>query len=142
MAERQIASPVQAGDCIVVYSTATGRVRRWLASNRDGEIRKVDVQPGEDVIHVGKQRGLSLPLLQGLVNDVTGKIPTNDRYCVVQGEKITNVIIADPLCGDAIAGCELIQHDSADSRWTFDSTTRTFIPPPAQNPRPVRSRET
>jgi len=127
--ETVISSRVMAGDCVVVYSAATGRVRRWLASDTDGEIAKVALSAGEAFIQVGKKKGLDLPQLQDAVDAITGKTPANDRYVVIKAGAIVNAIIADPSCGDAIQGSELIAHETADGRWAFDSLTRTFTPP-------------
>jgi hypothetical protein len=120
----------KAGDCIVVYSIATGRVRRIYISNRDDEIKRDDSRTGEAFLHVDSAdakvaRGLDG--LQGLVNAVTGKVPASDRYVVVQDGNIVGAIIADPACGDALPRSLLIQHDTADDTWMFDG--EKLVPP-------------
>lgn len=127
-------SKVAAGDCVVVYSKATGRIRRWIVSDTDEEIKQVALLEGEDFYHVGKDVAKlgtkDLANLQTVVNAETLKTPVNDRYVVIQDTKILTAIYADPLCGDRIPGCELIAHETADCTWTYDPKTGEFTPPP------------
>lgn len=47
---------------------------------------------------------------QAAVTTATGLTPSNDGYFVVDASgNITGKIIADPLCGDAVPGCTLVQ---------------------------------
>jgi hypothetical protein len=120
----------KAGDCIVVYSIATGRVRRVYISNRDDEIKRSDARPGEAFIHVDTANAKvarNLEGLQALVNAATGKVPASDRYVLVQDGKVIGAIIADPTCGDSLPRVQLIQHDTADEGWSFDGTK--LVPP-------------
>jgi hypothetical protein len=112
----------KAGDCIVVYSVATGRVRRIYLSNRDDEIKRDDSRTGEAFLHVDStdaKVARDLDGLQGLVNAQTGKVPAGDRYVVVQDGIVKGAIIADPACGDSLPRSQLIQHETADERWSF-----------------------
>lgn len=133
----------KAGDCIVVYSIATGRVRRWYASNRDNEIKGVDIADGEAVLHVDAERGLTLPILQDRVTQASGKRPQSDRYVLIDPDgKIVSSLVADPTCGDKAEhfglGYALVQHDTADERWSYSHATRTFTAPPVKDPGGLR----
>lgn len=125
---------IRAGDVLIVYSQATGRIRRWGVSNTDDELKSLPLASGEAVLQVAKDTVKSgtrdAEALQAFVTAASGKTPVSDRYVVVSGSTVLTAILADPACGDQIPDCELIQHDTADARWTFDPQTRTLTPPP------------
>ena len=126
-----------AGDVIIVYSVATGRIRRFMSSNRSGELSKVAIADGEAFMKIAPQSGgFDLDSLQGMVNVQTGKTPADDRYVVIDSVgNIVGAILADPLCGDSLPGCSLIAHALADGAWAYDKLTGIFTPPPPPPPK-------
>lgn len=107
---------------IVIYSKATGRVRR-IISNSAGEsqtnielrVRHPDFT-GERTLSAANN--LSLEEYQNLVTIKSGKIPANDRYVVVAGNgDVVNAIIADPKAGDSIENHSLVAHNTATIGW-------------------------
>lgn len=124
----------------VVYSQATGRVRRVI----DPAPAVVEVGAGEAFLLITKRappRGTTLydwqvlacratkrrpvplhPSVDAHVTATAGVALTDvpDRYVVVDGTgKILRVAICDPACGDSVEGCTLIAHPRADERWTY-----------------------
>lgn len=129
----------------VVYSTATGRVRRILdpqanVPNVLAFLAQAGAVTGESTLAYTKQGGgLDTAIAwQAAVNAHTGKsvafppdATATDWYCGVDG---LNAIkwwgLADPACGDSIAGLTLIGAPfGADARWTYNGTA--FVPPVA-----------
>ena len=118
---------VLAGDVIVVYSLATGRIRRIVGSDIDDEVKSAGIGTGEGFLHVSKKDAGDQDKLQAMITALAGKTPTSDRYVIVQGSAVLGAILADPACNDAMPGCQLIQHDLADPRWTYNGSS--FVPP-------------
>lgn len=116
---------------VVIYSKATSRVRRWFTAPvlpKDcGE------HAGEASLVTGDDQDLNA--LQAQVSAVTGKTPNGDRYAIVDAQNnVVGVMLADPSCGDSIAGCQLIADPAAAIGSTYDPVTATvvalvFIPP-------------
>jgi hypothetical protein len=112
----------------IIYSKATGRVRRVLdpqanVPNVIAFLAQAGAQTGEGVIVYTKQGGGAdtLNAWQAAVNTVTGLSPsTGDWYCGVDGSN--NILwwgIADPAL-DSVAGLTLINAPyGADNRWTY-----------------------
>lgn len=112
---------------IIVYSAATGRVRRVIDPQVEVDVeafqRSVNLSPGEVSVAYTKRgrdaQGNSLDTLphwQALISAHTGLTPDKDRYCSVDPTvAVVAVHIADPLCGDTSPhpNCALVQHDSA-----------------------------
>jgi hypothetical protein len=122
---------------IVIYSAATGRVRRVIRPNplpQDlanymaksivaGEAAYIDNQADSPAPPV-------LDPLQDRTNAITGKVPAGDRYVLVNaGNQIVGVRTLDPACGDIVPGARLIAHDTADDRWTVDAQGNLVAPP-------------
>ncbi len=128
---------------LIVYSAATGRVRRVIdpegealhpshlkLAPREASLLYTKVGGGNDHLHAwqvavarhcGKRPKTVHPVTEahyaaaGLTPAVVA-----DRYVVIDaGGKIVGVVAADPACGDSIAGHTLVAHDSADERWTY-----------------------
>lgn len=125
---------------VIVYSRATGRVRRVIdpeiaVVNALALLAQAKAGPGEAAA-VYTKRGLDaqgnsldqLPQWQAAITQLTQLTPANDRYCVIDAQnKILAAIFADPLCGDSIAQCTLVAHPTAGPGWTYDG--QTFIAP-------------
>jgi len=126
----------------IVYSAATGRVRRVIDPNAAVPnvitfLAQAKARPGEAVMAYTKQGGGAdtLAAWQAAVTTLTGKTPTNDRYCVIDANNnIVGVVNADPLCGDAVPNCTLVAHATADQTWTF--TPPNIFTAPATLPHP------
>jgi hypothetical protein len=113
----------------VVYSRRTGRVRWWLVPDHDGQLGEIRVREGENVMHLPIEGYGDLQTIQAAVNAHTKMIPTDDRYAVVHPSgEVVGAILADPLCGDAIEGHRLIQHNHAGQGWKHHAQ-HGFIPP-------------
>lgn len=127
----------------IVYSVATGRVRRVMdpqavVPNVIAFLAQARAGVGEAVMVYSKQgSGVdNAAAWQTTVNAHTGKsvafppdATATDWYCGVDGQ---NAIkwwgLADPVCGDAVAGLTLIVAPfGADSRWTYNGLT--FVAP-------------
>jgi hypothetical protein len=125
---------------LVIYSKATGRVRRTWDPNVAVPnvlllIAQCGAQPGEGVVVYNKAGGGQDTLLtwQAAVNAVTGKsvvvgVDAGDTYAIVDSNNnIVNVVAADPACGDVVpAGLQLVLAPAGCStNWTYDGTTFT-----------------
>jgi hypothetical protein len=125
----------------IVYSVATGRVRRVLdpeaaVPNVLTFLAECGAGTGEAAMAYTKQgNGLDTAVSwQAVVNAHTGlsvAFPANssatDWYCGVDG---SNVIkwwgLADPACGDSFPDLTLVNAPfGADSRWTYNGATFT-----------------
>ena len=130
----------------VVYSKATGRVRR-VVDPAPADPASACQSAGEAVLLMRKRLGRPNTLLdwQVLASRAAGKRPVPihptvdahvtatarvvltdapDRYCVIDvHDNIVGVVIADPACGDAGehfgVGCTLVPHATADERWSY-----------------------
>jgi len=119
----------------IIYSVATGRVRRVIdpqanVPNVIQFLARAGGLLGEAVLVYTKIGQDDLNAWQAAVNAHTGRIPANDRYCIIdQTNAIVGAVIADPSCGDGYPNCILVAHPTADSRWTF-TPPNTFVAPP------------
>ncbi len=133
LAGSQATVSARAGDAVVIYSLATGRVRRWLVPDEDGHLLHGAIK-GEGVMHVPARYSGNILTLQSYVTTRTGLTPAHDRYVIIDRRTTTIVgaLIADPACGDAVPGCDLVQHDMADGSWTVAWTHdgAAFTAPP------------
>ena len=124
---------------VVVYSIATGRVRRVVDANLDVSnvlaLRaQVSAHAGEGLLIYTKQGGGQDTLIawQSAVSTATGKTPVNDRSCVIDSSTngVVGVVLADPACGDGYAGDTLVQDAVAGLGYTYNGSM--FFPPPKQ----------
>lgn len=98
----------------VVYSAATGRIRRIVIPSGGA------VHAGETVLAVSDAQYnaiADLNTLQTLVNTTTSKTPSGDRYVSVDESKnVLGVYIADPACGDVapLPSASLVVHATAN----------------------------
>ena len=124
---------LRARDAAVVYSRATGRVRRWAVSDK-AKVHDSGLRPGEDQLLVPARYAQDLPTLQAYVTTRTGLTPgVSDRYVGIdiRTGRIVEVSVRDPLCGDASPpGMVHVRHDTADPTWSYDAATGVFTPPP------------
>lgn len=117
----------------LAYSLTTGRVRGWTVFTPD-EIARGCSRPagrGEGILIIQPESYGDLNTLQALVTQTTGKIPSNDRYIMVDQKtgQIVSAHIADPACDDPHPGCDMYPHAFADPAWTFDTQAKQCIPP-------------
>lgn len=118
---------------LIVYSVATGRVRRVVdpqaaVPNVIQFLAQAKLGPGEAAMVYTKTGTDNVIAWQAAVNAKTGKTPTGDRYCVIDaGNNILGSLIADPACGDSVPGCTLAAHATAGpgAGWTFAAGTFT-----------------
>ena len=107
---------------LVIYSTATGRVRR-IIKNSLGEsftnnqlLSNHPIRAGESKLNV--RDTLTMKQIEDAVVTASGKIPSNDRYVVIDNNgDVVNIIIADPLTGDSIQNHTLVAHNDAKIGW-------------------------
>ena len=112
---------------IIVYSIATGRVRRVVDPQEDvpsaiAFLAQVRITTGEACIVYNKQgNGLDTLLAwQAAVTAVTGITPAADRYVVVDTSgNIIAAILADVACGDSLSGYTLVQSDTMNIGGTY-----------------------
>ena len=127
---------------VIVYSKATGRVRRVAdpgvsVSNVLAFLNQVTIHAGEARLVYNKLGGGGddANAWQAAVNKVTGKsvtfgIDAGDTYADVDaGNNILSVHFADPACGDVgpSGGALVLAPASCSTNWTYDGTT--FTPP-------------
>lgn len=127
---------------VIIYSIATGRVRRVedpLAAvpNALTYLNQVPIGEGEARLLYTKQgNGADTAISwQAAVNAHTGfsvAFPVNaatDWYCGVDQNNIIQWWgIADPACGDSVAGLTLVSAPfGADNRWIYNGSL--FTPP-------------
>lgn len=124
----------------IIYSKATGRVRRVIVENPPpidpvAYANKLKLTSGEALITYGlkdeeKQLKDTAIDWQAIVSAETGSIPTNDRYAIVnQDGEVVGSLHADLACGDAVNDCALVPHDKADDKWIYDYAKQAFIEP-------------
>lgn len=128
---------------VVIYSVATGRVRRVIdpqksVPNVQAFLASAGAGPGEAALAYTKQGGGAdtLSAWQAAVDNRPGNalgivVSDTDWYC---GVDASNAIkwwgVCDPLCHDAIPGLTLVNAPwGADSRWTYNGVS--FIAPAA-----------
>lgn len=112
---------------LIVYSVATGRVRRVLdpqkvVPNVVQFLAQANLRAGEAAMVYTKTGANNISAWQAAVNAQTGKTPSGDRYCVIDaGNNIVGVVIADPTCGDGYPSCTLVAHPTAcpGAGWTY-----------------------
>lgn len=124
----------------IVYSTATGRVRRVLdpqanVPNVLSFLATAKAGPGESVMVYTKQAVNDIFAWQAAVNAHTGKsvqfgVDANDTYAVVDptGLIVSIKYSADPLCGDSEPNCTLVQSTSMAVGGTWIGGI--YTPPP------------
>lgn len=123
---------------IIVYSKATGRVRRVLdpeGASDDVEllISCVGVVEGEAALVYNKlgEGNDHVHSWQHCVTQHCGLTPIDDRYVAVDSSgKVQHILhSADPRCGDKIEGHTLIQHNNADTRWCLNANNELIKEP-------------
>jgi hypothetical protein len=111
---------LRSGDVVLVYAKRSGRVRRWWVV--DGDKHSHPVHENEEAIVIPRHKKGNLHVLQRHATEHSGNTPPHDgRHVVIDTatSKIVNAVRCDPECGDtAPPGCELVQHDTADTNWT------------------------
>lgn len=113
----------------VIYSKATGRIRWQFHPDNDEQLNDIKLLDGEEVKFFNNSEKCLLQDLQSKLNLKTKKVPTNDRYVIVDKDNnVIGAIIADPLCGDKIKDCELVAHKTATIGWKMNSS-KQFIEP-------------
>lgn len=126
----------------IVYSKATGRVRRVVDPEADvpnviAFLAQAKAGAGEAVLVYTKAGNGqdTLAAWQAAINVHTGLNPdTAQADWYVEVDSQNNILtwhIADPACGDlpTIAGATLVQAPwGTDSRWTYNGTTFTAPP--------------
>lgn len=134
----------------VAYSLATGRApQRCQFDPNKGEVVR-PAGPGEGIL-VFSEASLEKWLaqqpvpptdpLQAYISQATGLIPLNDRYVVVQGTQIVDVMAgADPAMGhlDKLRqdwpGATIVAEAIADQSYTYDPIGKKFIAPVQTKP--------
>lgn len=113
-----VASPQKVA---VIFSKSTGRIRSIFQPEKELELNRIKLIPGEDyLILYLDEATIDINVLQQKVSSLTGTIPKNDRYAIVDNNgNIVGSLIADPTCGDKILNCTLIQSDNADKGWSW-----------------------
>jgi hypothetical protein len=112
---------------LIVYSAATGRVRRVLdpqkiVPNVVAFLTQANLRAGEAAMVYTKTGADHVNAWQAAVTALTGKTPSGDRYCVIDaGNNIVGVVVADPACGDGFPNCTLAAHPAAapGAGWTY-----------------------
>ena len=100
----------------IIYSAATGRVRRIIVPSGN-----VPTHSGELVVTVTDAQYQAFAgnnQIQAFVNTLTGKSPSGDRYVSVDANNnVLGAFIADPLCGDVApqVGATFTAHATANS---------------------------
>lgn len=121
----------------IIYSKATGRIRRYHLLDSDAELQRITPMEGEAVAVFPMDKFGNHLVLQELLSAQTGLVPKDDRFAIVGVDgKVQGVIRADLTCGDAIPGCELIAHDQADTGWmvTTDAQQKPIFTKPLTKP--------
>lgn len=100
---------------VIIYSARTGRLRRTITD---------DVQTDDELLPIhapglGELAHLGAPVRQEELSAITGIVPADDRYVAVQTSDgvVKTFLIADPSCGDSVAGCVLVAHAIAQIDW-------------------------
>lgn len=128
----------------VIVSAATGRIR-WHtdAGHPKAELQtSLVARKGETVLLLEDAQYGDLAALQATVSALTGLMPANDRYAIVDATitdptvisatgNVIGAIIADPLCGDAVPNCQLIADPAAGLGWKWTSLTGFVAVAPA-----------
>lgn len=99
----------------VIYSRATGRVRRIINPSSPIAIHSGELRLVVSTIQYQSFKGLSD--IQSFVTMATGKTPSDDRYVAIDASyNVLSVHIADPTCGDIAlqSRASLAIHSSAN----------------------------
>lgn len=133
----------------IVYSVATGRIRRFFHLDDDSELESIIVGEGE-ALHLSDRPApkdiladpkadfeqWDLHTLQAELNQQTGLNPDNteDLYAIVKPDTgdIIGCITCDPNCGDKLDEYALLKRSDADKLMEghkVDETTRTKMRP-------------
>lgn len=112
---------VPASKFAVIYSQTTGRVRSWHNFNgkdeTDDMLSSVCAAQGEAIALFPMEEYGDVFAIQALVNQITGLIPSNDRYAIIDPNQLDETgnpivigsVFADPDgCGDKIKDMKLI----------------------------------
>lgn len=133
----------------IVYSTATGRIRRFFHLDDDSELESIIVGEGEalwlsdrpapkQILENPKDdfEQWDLHTLQADLNRETGLNPdkSDDLYAIVKPDTgdIIGCITCDPACGDKLESLALLKRSDADKLLDghkVDETTRTKMRP-------------
>lgn len=120
----------------VIYSAATGRLRRWMSDPERTTVedwaRALVLGKGEAVLYA--KDSLDMHALQAEVTKRTGLVPVDDRFAVVEAGVVVGWIgNACEACGDFDSvkaerpAAEVLVSDKASVGWTFDGLD--FIAP-------------
>jgi len=117
-------------------------VRRIVIPDADNQLSHYPVGVGEALIIVTKTQYSSADP-QTLVNNITGKAPSDDRYAQIDTMgNVVNVLLLDFGCHDDSApifnGYTLLPHPTAGPGW-FSQGTRWY--PPVENTTTRRPRK-
>lgn len=127
----------------IVYSTATGRVRRVVdpqvnVPNVIAFLQGIPIGPGEARLLYNKvgNGADNVFAWQAAVNVVTLLAPENDRFCAIDANnQIVGFFLGDLACGDGpnlFPNCTFVPHPSADPTWTFTPPNTFTVPPPVK----------
>lgn len=98
---------------VIIYSARTGRLRRTIT---DG-VRSDDVLLALFPAGPGEVARLGPPVTQQQLNALTGLVPRDDRYAIVNSAgDVTGAILADHVI-DGLPGLALVAHATARVGW-------------------------
>lgn len=105
----------------IVYSAATGRARRLIIPDADGQLGFHPRGAGEALLIVTPEQ-LAASNEQSLVTGATGLTPSNDRYAQIDGDgNVAAAHVLDFACNDHLlpffSGFTLIAHPNAGPGW-------------------------
>lgn len=108
----------------IIYSKNTGRIRRHTGTGESElTLEQIKINDGEDYLILDDKQYGNLIELQEIVNGVTGLIPQDDRFAVVdKNGYVQGSVIADIACGDSIPDMELIKDNHAGAGWIYDKS--------------------
>lgn len=111
----------QATQFAVIYSTDTGRVRSIVVFNgvkeTNANLATIKKGTGETLVLFNMVQFGPLEVIQNLVNQVTGKVPVDDRYVYMKNGKVTDVVIADSKIDIFPKDVVVIKHIEATIGW-------------------------
>lgn len=117
----------------IVYSKNTGRIRSIVVPENENEQHILDLvklNTGEAIIRFDTKELDKEEVLQEKLNKITGLVPQNDRYIIVDPttNKIEGVVIADEKI-DSVSGKKMIANAEADVNWTYDKSAKRYTKP-------------
>jgi hypothetical protein len=124
----------------IVYSKNTGRIRSIVVPENKNEQQILDLVKlniGEALIRFDMKDFAEQPILQDKLNEITGLIPKDDRFIVVNPNtnQIESIIIADEKI-DSVSGKKMIKNAEATPEWTYNKITKKYIRPVIKETRP------